>query len=177
MGAEGQPRVEVRARIQRQMVFFHKLAQIARAEVFLLFPISVLKVKVVQAELVGHDDHAVIRDPSGDPVMAADGFQPPDFVGIRKGHAIGFISAVLLKQRAGAQHTFPCRMDIGKHQRHQVLFADSAGNLLGVAALLFLIPDIGVRADDPGIAGDRLGGRHRHVGLIDAAGGPYAVGL
>ena len=132
---------------------------------------------MIQAELVGHDDHTVIRHPLGNPVVAADGLQPPDFVGVRKGHAIGFIGAVLLQQRAGAQHAFPGRVDIGKHQRHQVFFANSSGNLFGMAALLGLIPDIGVRADDPGVAGDRLGGGHGHVGLIDAAGGPYAVGL
>ena len=142
---------------------------------FLLLPVSVRKVKMIQTKLVGHDDHPVIRHPSGDPVMAADGFQPPDFLRVRKGHPIGFVGAILLQQSTGAQHAFPGRMNIGKHQSHQVLLANSTGNLFGVAVFLFLIPDIGVRADDPGVAGDRLRGGHGYVGLIDAAGGPYAL--
>ena len=177
MGAEGQPRIEIRPRIQGQAVLFHELPQILRAEVFLLLPIGVREVEMVQAKLVGHDDHPVIRYPPGDPVVPADGFQPPDFPGVREGHAVGFIGAVLLQQRAGAQHAFPGRVNVGEDQSHQVLFTDSPGDLFGAAVFLFLVPDIGVCADNPGVAGDGLRGGHGHVGLIDAAGRPYAVGL
>ena len=79
----------------------------------LLRPVGIVKIKMIQAKLVGHDHHPVIRHPPGDPVVAADGFQPPDFVGIRKGHAVGFIGAVLFQQRAGAQHTLPGRTNVG----------------------------------------------------------------
>ena len=177
MGAEGQPRVELRAGIERQAVGFHELPQILRAKVLPLRPIGIGKVKMIQTKLVGHDDDPVIRHPPGNPVVAADGFQPPDLIGIRKGHAVGFVGAVLLEQRAGTQHPLPGGMNVGQYQGHQVLLANAAGDLLGVATFLWLIPHIGVRADDPGIAGDRLGGGHGHVGLVDAAGGPYAVGL
>ena len=132
---------------------------------------------MIQTELVGHDHHPVIRHPPGDPVMAADGFQPPDLVGIRKGHAVRLVSAVLLQQSAGAQHAFPGGMNVGQHQSYQVLLTDAAGDLLRIPAFLFLIPHIRVRADDPGVAGDGFGGGHGHVGLVDAAGRPDAVGL
>ena len=143
----------------------------------LLLAVGVGKVKVVQAKLVGHDDHPVVRHPAGNPVVAADGLQPPDLLTVREGHAVGLIGAVLLQQGTGAQHALPGGADVGEHQRHQVLFANPAGDLFGVAVFLLLIPDIGVRADDPGVAGDGLRGSHGHVGLVDAAGGPHAVSL
>ena len=177
VGAEGQPRVEPVAGIQRQVVFLHKLLQVRRAEVFLLLAAGICKIEVVETKLVGHDHHPVVGNPPGDPVVAADGLQPPHLIGVGEGHAVGLVGAVLLQQRAGAQHALPGGADVGQYQRHQVLLADAAGDLFGAAALFGLIPHIGVGADDPGIAGDGFGGGHGHVGLIDAAGGPHAVGL
>ena len=170
-------RIELRAGVQRQAVLLHELPQVFGAEILFLLAISVRKVEMVQAELVGHHHHPVVRHPPGDPVMAADGLQPPDLIGVRKGHAVGLIGAVLFQQRAGAQHALPGGADVGQHQGHQVLLADAAGHLFRAAALLFLIADIGVRAHHPGVAGDGLGGGHGHIGLVDAAGGPHAVGL
>ena len=56
MRTEGQPRIEIRTRVQGQAVLFHELPQVLRAEVFLLLPVSVREVEMVQAKLVGHDD-------------------------------------------------------------------------------------------------------------------------
>ena len=177
MGAEGKSRVERRAGIQRQVVLIHELLQILGAKVLLLFPVGIRKVKMIQTKLVGHDHYPIIRHPPGDPAMAADGFQPPDFIRVGKGHAVWLVSTVLLKQRTSAQHTFPGRMNVGQYQSYQVLFANAAGDLLGIPSLLCLIPHIGVRADDPGVAGDGLGSGHSHIGLVDAASRPDTVGL
>ena len=57
---------------------------------------------MIQAELVGHDDHTVVRHALGNPVMAAHSFQPPDFVGVGEGDAVHLVGAEFLKQRAEA---------------------------------------------------------------------------
>ena len=177
MRAKGQPGVEVRAQIQCQMVLFHKFLQIGSTQVLFLLAVGILKIKMVKAELVRHDDHPVIRHSFCNPMMAANGLQPPDFIGICKGHSIGFIGSVLLQQGTGTQNALPRRADVRKNQCHQILFPDSARNLFGAAPLLRLIAHIGVSAQHPGIAGNRFRRRHGHIGLIDAAGRPHAVFL
>ena len=61
MGTEGQSRIEPRPRIQRQAVLLHERLQVLRAKVFLLRPVRVRKVEVIQTKLVGHHNHPVIR--------------------------------------------------------------------------------------------------------------------
>ena len=176
VGAEGQPGVEGSLPARVQVMLLHKVLQIGRAEVFPPLPEGVVEIEVIQAELVWHDDHTIIRHALCNPVMAADGFQPPHLVLVGEGHAVGLIGAVLLQQRTHPQHTLPGGVDVGQHHRHQILLAQAAGHLLP-AALPGLIDHIGVRAQHPGIGGDGLGGGHGHIGGVDAAGRPHAMGL
>ena len=131
---------------------------------------------MIEAELVGHDDHTVVRHALGNPVVPADGFQPPHLVFISKGHAVRLIGAVLLQQCAHAQHAFAGGMDIGQDHRHQILLAQAAGHLL-FAALSGLIRHIGIGPQHPGIGGNGLGCRHGHIGGVNAASRPHAVRL
>ena len=177
LGAKGQPGIEGFPQVQGQMVSLHKGLQILGTQMLFLLAVSVGKVKIVQTKLVGHDHHPVIRHPPGDPVVAADGLQPPDFPAVGKGHAVGFAGAVLLQQLPGAQHPLPGGMDVRQHQGHQVLFPDAAGNILGAPALFGPVFHVSVRPQHPGVGGNGLRGGHGHIGPVDAAGGPKAVGL
>lgn len=142
-----------------QMVVGNKLAQVGRAQMLPPCAKSVLQVKGIQSELVGHHNIGVVRHPAGDPVMAADGLQPPDLVYVLEGDAVLFIGAVLLQQAAQAGHTLPGRADVGQHQADDVLFPDAAG-------------DHGVCPQHPGVGGDGLGSGHADIGFIDAGGCP-----
>ena len=131
---------------------------------------------MVDAELVGHDDIAVIGDPDGEPVVAADGLHPPDLLAVGEGDAVGFVGAVLLQQHTQPLHAFPGGVDIGQDHIDKVLFPQTAGDLFALPARLGLVADHGVGGQDPGIGGDGLGGGHGHIGGVDAVGRPYPVG-
>ena len=132
---------------------------------------------MIDAELVGHQHIFVILDAAGHPVVTADRFQPPDLIGITEGNAVGFIGAILFQQLAQADDTFPGRMDVGQDQGDQVFFTQPAGYILLTALFGLPVDNIGISAEDAGVGCDGFGGSHGHVGGVDAAGGPDAVGL
>ena len=173
--AENCPGIERSVLVQVQPVFRDKLPQVAAAEILLLFPESVLKVKSVHGKLVRRDHHHVIRNLPGHPVMAADGFHPPDLVLIVESDAVGFISAVFLQQLRQAQHAFPSTADIRQHQHQEILLTDAAGNILFLSCFCLPVPDHRIRRQHPGIGGNGFRGRHAHSGLIDARRRPDAV--
>ena len=136
---------------------------------------GILQVEAVHPELVRVDHHAVVRDPPGHPVMAADGLQPPDFVFVVEGNPVGFIGAVPLQQLRQTQHTLPGAADIGQYKHDDVLFPDPPGDLLLPPVSGRPVSHQRVRCQDARIGGDGLGGRHADVGGIDAGGRPDAV--
>ena len=176
VGAESQPGVKGAVQVQVQVILPDELLQIGRAQEVFLLPKGVVKVEMIQTELVGHDDIPVVGDPGGDPVVAADGLHPPDFVLVGKGDAVGLIGTVLLQEHTQPLHTLPGAADIGEHDADQVFLADAAGNVLAPGGLFGLEADHGVGGQHPGICGDGLRGGHRHVGGVDAVGGPDSPG-
>ena len=63
---------------------------------------GVVKVKVIKAEAVRHEHHRIIRNAFCDPVVAANGLEPPDFVGVVEGDAVHLVGAVLFQKPAQA---------------------------------------------------------------------------
>ena len=111
---------------------------------------GVIQIKSVHAELIGVDDHGIIRNLPGHPVMAANGFQPPYFILIVERDAVGFICAILFKERGKPANTFACTVNVGQDQHDKILFADSTGDFL-LVSFCFLQRDQRVGCKDTGI--------------------------
>ena len=139
---------------QIQVVVFNEFRQIPGAQVVLSLVQCVRQIQEIDALLVGHDHRLVVRHPFGDPVMAPDAFQPPDFIHILESDAVHLISAILFQQAPQPQHPFPGRPDIGRHQGQQVLFANASRHQR-------------IRPQYPGIGGDGFRFRHGHIGGVD----------
>ena len=141
----------------------------------LLLAEGVLQIKGIHAKLVGvYNDHFVRNSPRH-PVMTSDGLQPPDFLLVIEGDAVGFIGTVALQQLRQTQHAFPGRADIGQHQHHKILFPDAAGDFLFAPLPGLFQLHQGIRRQNTGIGGDGLRGGHAHVSLIDSRGRPDSL--
>ena len=175
MGAEGQPWAESAVQIQIQMVVPDEVQKVGGAQVVFLLAQGVLKVKVIHAELVGHDDIAVIGNPAGDPVVAADGLHPPDFLRIGEGNAVGFVGAVRLQEAPKPEHALPGGMNVGQHHSNKVLLTQAAGDGLASGAGLVRAPKQGIGGLHPGVGGDGFRGGHGHVFSVDTPGAPDSV--
>ena len=182
VGAERVARVERGGRLhgQVQMVLGDPLGHVGGAHVVLLVAQGVLQIELVDAQLIRHRDVRLVRHALGDPMVAADGLQPPDLVDVGERDAVHLIGAVLLQQRAQAQHTLTRGLDIRQDQRQEILLADAAGDLGHIAVLAFLA--LGrhelherVGAQHALVGGQGLGGAHRHVGLVHAGLAPDAL--
>ena len=176
VGAEAVPGIEHAIVAGVQVVLRNEGLQIPGAQVFPALAKGIRKIKPIQSELVGHNDAFVVRHPAGNPVVTADGLHPPDLFVIVEGNAIGLISTVLLQELSQPHNALPGRMDIGQHQNHQVLLADSPRDVLLPAALGLPVLHHGVRPQNSGIGRDGLRGGHAHVGLVDARCGPNTLG-
>ena len=108
-------RLSLRADGKVQMMLCHKFLHVRGAHIFLLFRQGILDIEPVDAQLVGHHHICLVRHSSGNPVMSADGFQPPDFIHILESNAIHLVSTVLFQQAAQALYTFPSVVNIRKH--------------------------------------------------------------
>ena len=94
------------------------------------------EVKGVDTELVGHGNVGVIGHADGDPVVSADGFEPPNLIAVAKCNAIHLVGAILLKQCTQALNAFTSAFDIGEYQGNHVFFADTANHfrfIVGIA--------------------------------------------
>ena len=87
-GAEHIPGIEDAAAVEIQVVFRDEFPQIRRAEVRLLPPEGVVQVEGIHGELIRRDNHRVVWDLPGHPVVAADGLQPPDLILVVEGDAV-----------------------------------------------------------------------------------------
>ena len=164
VAAEGVPRVQAAVRGEIQVILFHELRQISRAHVLPLGTKGVLQIKAVDAQLVRHDHIAVVRHTAGDPVVAADGLQPPDLVHVLEGDAVHLVGTIRFQQLAQPPHALAGRVDIRQGQVDDIFLPDAAGHQR-------------VRAQHAGVGGDGLGGGHAHIGRVDAAGRPDALAL
>lgn len=176
VGAEAVPGIEHAIVTGVQVVLRNEGLQIPGTQVFPALAKGIRKIKPIQSELVGHNDTFIVRHPAGNPVVTADGLHPPDLFVIVEGNAIGLISTVLLQELSQPHNALPGRMDIGQHQNHQVLLADSPRDILLPAALGLPVLHHRVRPQNSGIGRDGLRSGHAHVGLVDARCGPNTLG-
>ena len=147
------------------MIGFHKCAKIRTAQIMG----GIVKDKGVDAQLIGHGNIDIIRDPACHPVMTADRFHPPDLIVIAESDAVHLIGAICFQQMTKTQDAFPCAMNIRKHQADKVFLPKPAR-----LAALCIIDHQGICAEHPRIGSDRLRGAHADICGIDAAGAPYA---
>ena len=164
VAAESRAGVEGHAfKAEVQVVFCNKLADVRAGHVLLLFSEGIVQVEFVQVEVVGCYRIAVVGHPAGDPVMAADGLQPPDFIDVGEGDAVHLVGAVGLQQHTQPLYTFPGAADIGQGDRYDILFADS-----------FLYHR--VAGKHPLVGSEGLCGGHRNACGVDPGSVPVAFG-
>ena len=172
--------VTLDAQRQIQMPLGHPGAQVGRAHVVGLVALGVIQVKAVDTQLVGHGHIGVVGHALGDPVVAANGLEPPNLVHVAKGDAVVLVGAVALEQIAQDTHAVAGRLGVRQHQGHHVLFAQAAGLCRNIAVLALValgghVVHERVGTADALVGGERLGCRHAHVELIESGLGPNAV--
>ncbi len=137
------------------MIVLYKVFETGAAQAVFLFPCCILKIKIVDSQLVGNHGIGVVRYTSGHPVVTANGFQVPDFIRIGVADAAHFICPVFFQQPAGIQNAIPCTLDVRQDHGDEVLFPQSSGNKR-------------IRTQDPGIRGDGLRCAHGHICTVDS---------
>ena len=162
------------------MIVVDERAQVGRAHVILLVTQGVVQIELIDTELVGHGHVGVVGNPLGNPVVAADGFQPPDFVQIAEGDAVHLIGAELFQKGTKTLHALTGGTNVRQDDGDQVLLADAAGHLRQVTVLTGLAQGRcqlhqGVGTQNTLIGGDGLGGGHGHVGGVDTRLGPESL--
>ena len=172
--------VALDAQCQIQMPLGHPGAQVGRAHVLDLGTLGVVQIKAVDAQLVGHRNIGVIGHALGDPVVTADGLEPPDLIHVAKGDAVVLVGAVALEQVAQDAHTVAGGLGVRQDQGHHVLLAQAAGlcrnvTVLALVALCGHVVDEWISAADALVGGERLGCGHAHVELVESGLGPDAV--
>ena len=179
--AEGITRVERRRRFDGQIkvIALDEFDQILGAHVVLLLTEGVIEVEFVDAELVRHRHIRFVGHALGDPVMATDGFHPPNLVGVRERDTVHLIGAVFLKKVAKPLHALTRGGDVRQHDGQEVLLADAAGH--GRLVIRVTFPPAcrpvfhkRVGAEHALVGGQRFGGAHGHVRLVDAGLAPDA---
>ena len=142
--------------------------------------LGVVQVKAVDTQLVGHGHIGVVGYALGDPVVAADGLEPPDLVNVTKGDAVVLVGAVALEQVAQNAHTVAGGLGVWQHQGHHILLAQTAGLRRHIAVLALVTlggHEIHERigAADALVGGERLGCGHANIELVEAGLGPNAM--
>ena len=82
----------------------------------------------------------------------------------------------IIQQAAQPLHALPGRVDIRQHQIDDILLADAAGHLRGIAHGR-LVHHQRVSPQHAGVGGDGLGSGHAHIGGIDTGRSPDALAL
>ena len=177
---DGSRAVALNAQRQVQMPLGHPDAQVGGAHMVGLGALGVIQVKAVDAQLVGHGHIGVVRHALGDPVVTADGLEPPDLVHVAKGDAVVLVGAVALEQVAQDTNAVAGGLGVGQDQGHHVLLAQ-ATRLRRHIAVLTLVALGGrvvrerIGAANALVGGERLGCGHAHIELVETGLGPDAV--
>ena len=163
-----------------QMPLGHPGAQVGGAHVVGLGALGIVQVKAIDTQLVGHGHIGVVGHALGDPVVAADGLEPPDLVNVTKGDAVVLVSAVALEQVAQDTHAVAGGLGIRQHQGHHVLLAQATGLRRNIAVLALVtlgghVVHERIGAADALVGGKRLGCGHANIELIEAGLGPNAM--
>ena len=177
---DGSRAVALDAQCQVQMPLGHPDAQVGGAHMVGLGALGVIQVKAVDAQLVGHGHIGVVRHALGDPVVTADGLEPPDLVNVTKGDAIVLVGTVALEQVAQDTHAVAGRLGVRQHQGHHILLAQTAGLRRNIAVLALVtlgghVVHERIGATDALVGGERLGCGHANVELVETGLGPNAV--
>ena len=172
--------VALDAQRQVQMPLGHPGAQVGGAHVVGLGALGIVQVKAVDTQLVGHGHIGVVGHALGDPVVAADGLEPPDLVNVAKGDAVVLVGAVALEQVAQDTHAAACGLGIRQHQGHHILLAQATGLRRNIAVLALVtlgghVVHERIGAADALVGGKRLGCGHANVELVEAGLGPNAM--
>ena len=175
-GAEHDARVAVavvhaalRAGRAAEMVAFDEFLQIGATHEFTCVAEGVIKIEIVDAKLVGDDRAFVVRHAAGDPVVAADGFDVPDFVHVGNDDAVRFVRSVRFEQFGQTFHAFARGVDVRQHEGDDVFFADAAwGFRLTIGFVGRLQCDQRVGGEHALVDGDGFGGAHGHVAFAHA---------
>ena len=185
--AKGLARVEDRGRTvaldaqrQVQMPLGHPGAQVCGAHVVDLGALGIVQVKAVDTQLVGHGHIGVVGHALGDPVVAADGLEPPNLVNITKGDAVVLVGAVALEQVAQNTNAVAGGLGVRQDQGHHVLLAQATRLRRHIAVLILValggyVVDERIGAADALVGGERLGCGHANIELVEAGLGPDAV--
>ena len=172
--------VALNAQRQVQMPLGHPGAQVGRAHVVDLGALGIVQVKAVDTQLVGHSHIGVVGHALGDPVMPADGLEPPDLVNVTKGDAIVLVGTVALEQVAQDAHAIAGRLGVRQHQGHHILLAQTTGLRRNIAVLALValgghVVHERIGAADALVGGERLGCGHANIELVEAGLGPNAM--
>ena len=163
-----------------QVIFADKFFQVSRthvfqirifltwAPIFFLIPQCFFQVKFINSKLIWHYHICLIRNLSCHPVMAADSFQPPDFILILESNSIHLIGSVFLQNASKTDYPFAGAMDVWKNNGYNIFLSDSTCCFL-LTVLCRLIGYQRIRAKYPGIGGNRFCSSHSHICLIYTA--------
>ncbi len=174
VASESVPRIQAPFQRKVQVVPPDELLHIRRTHI--VFPPGkrIPQIEPVKPQLIRHHGIDIVRHLPGNPVVTADGLQPPDFIDVLKSDAVALVGAVLFQQAAQPLDPFPGAVDVGEHKKDDILLADAAGDFR-LPVPRRTIPDQRVRPQHPRIGSDGLRGRHADIRLIHAAGGPDAL--
>ena len=154
----------LRTRRAPKMVRFDEFLQIGATHEFTCVAEGVIKIEIVDAKLVGDDRAFVVRHATGDPMVAADGFDVPDFVHVGNDDAVRFVRSVRFEQFGQTFHAFARSADIRQYEGDDVFFADAAwGFRLTIGFVGRLQCDQRVGGEHALVDGDGFGGAHGHV--------------
>ena len=153
------------------MVLIYKFPHIRRTHIFLLSGKSVLKIKLIQAQLIRHNYIHIIRHTARDPVMTTNGLQPPDLVLILECDSVHLIGAILLQKASQTFHPFSGAANIGKYNINQVFFSQPSRDFRCILTCR-LIGHQRVSAKNARIGGDRFCSCHTYASFIHAACSP-----
>ena len=158
----------------------HEFAQIGGAHVVALLAERIFEIELVDAQAVRIHHVAVIRHAARDPMMTAHRLDPPHLMRIGEANAVAFVRAIFLEQRAQALHALASGVNVRQHDCDEILLANAAGHCGHVIRVAGLADRRRVRhervcAERARVRRDRLGGRHRHVRLVDTGLAPHAV--
>ena len=172
--------VALDAQRQIQMPLGHPGAQVGGAHMICLGALGVVQVKAIDTQLVRHGHIGVIGHALGDPVVAADGLEPPDLVNVTKGDAVVLVGAVALEQVTQDTHAIAGRLGVRQHQGHHILLTQTAGLRRNIAVLALValgghVVHKRIGAADALVGGERLGCGHANVELVEAGLGPNAM--
>ena len=165
MGAKSISCIKLSIHRKIQMVYCNKFLQICRTHMLLLFAKGILQVKIVNPKLIRHNNISIIRNPPCNPVMTANGLQPPDLILILKGNSIHLIGSIAFQQGAQTKYALSGTMNIRKKDAYDIFLTDTTLSFF-FSILCWDIFYQRIRCQHPFIGGDGFCCRHGNIFFI-----------